>query len=183
MHQKFQNAYQVFGRSYITELLHNLNETPQKRNIAMKNIIAEADIRIADPVGGSYRVVKQQCADLSRLQWKVAQQELELQQLRRQVNANVAMAQPSLYQEQGNIVPPRTRQEQGYRNLGEQIGNASQGQGNFAQGFHAPLHQGEGNFVQGYGQRIRQEQASIDAQSRAYVHPPSPSSSTASSRT
>ncbi|XP_004292796.1 PREDICTED: LOB domain-containing protein 6-like [Fragaria vesca subsp. vesca] len=164
MHQKFKNAYQVFGRSYITKLLHNLNETPQKRNVAMKNIIAEADSRIADPVGGSYRVVKQQCADLSRLQWKVAQQELELQQLRRQVNANVAMAQPSLYQEQG------------YQNLGEQIGNANQGQGNL-------LHQGEGNFVQGYGQRIRQEQASIDAQSRAYVHPPSPSSSTASSRT
>ncbi|KAL6212287.1 hypothetical protein ACLB2K_017508 [Fragaria x ananassa] len=32
-------------------------------------------------------------------------------------------------------------------------------------------------------ERIRQEQASIDAQSRAYVHPPSPPSSTASSRT
>ncbi|KAM5566041.1 protein LATERAL ORGAN BOUNDARIES-like [Rosa sericea] len=175
MHKKYKKAQQVFGKNYMTKLLKSLHQTPHKRSTAMKNVRAEADIRSADPVGGCYGVVKEQCAVIRRLERKIAEQEEELRRLRSQLGGGgggsvyVAMAQPPLatamYQEQGYNTFQQNLEEQNY--------NASQGydqeQGNFAQGF-PHVHQEEGNIVQGY--RIRQEQTNIVAQSQGYVQAP-----------
>ncbi|PRQ27972.1 putative transcription factor AS2-LOB family [Rosa chinensis] len=100
MHQKFKNARKVFGESHLKQLLRSL--PPHKRSTAMKHIIAEADIRVADPVGGSYGLVR-------NLELKIAEEEEELRRLRNVLSvfrgrgSGSVVAQP-LVQKQGYIV-------------------------------------------------------------------------------
>ncbi|XP_062018704.1 LOB domain-containing protein 22-like [Rosa rugosa] len=100
MHQKFKNARKVFGESHLKKLLRSL--PPRKRSTAMKHIIAEADIRVADPVGGSYSLIR-------NLELKIAEEEEELRRLRNVLSvfrgggSGSVVAQP-LVQKQGYIV-------------------------------------------------------------------------------
>ncbi|XP_050366412.1 LOB domain-containing protein 22-like [Argentina anserina] len=71
--QQYKNAHKVFGDSHLIKLLRSL--PPHKRSTAMRHLIAEAFIRVADPVGGSYGLIR-------NLQLKIAEEEEELRVLR-----------------------------------------------------------------------------------------------------
>lgn len=74
MHQKYRNAHKVFGGSHLTKFVKNLADSPHKRSAAMKHITAEADLRIAEPVGASFGVI-------CNLRRNIAEEEEELRRL------------------------------------------------------------------------------------------------------
>ncbi|GKE64632.1 LOB domain-containing protein 22-like protein [Tanacetum coccineum] len=54
--EQFQNARKLFGVSFITRTMENINDR-EHRDDAMASIVYEADARARDPVGGCSRIV------------------------------------------------------------------------------------------------------------------------------
>ncbi|XP_004292797.1 PREDICTED: LOB domain-containing protein 22-like isoform X1 [Fragaria vesca subsp. vesca] len=102
MHHHYKNAHKVFGESHIKKLLRSV--PPHNRSTAMKHIIAEAGIRVADPVGGSYGLIR-------NLQLKIAEEEENLRRLRDVLSvfcgggSGDGVVAQGVVQKQGCIVP------------------------------------------------------------------------------
>ncbi|KAJ7963179.1 LOB domain protein [Quillaja saponaria] len=74
--RQFLNAHKLFGVSNITKIIRHLN--PQDKDVAMRTIIYQSDVRAMDPVGGCFRIIQ----DLQdQIEYNRAELELVLQQL------------------------------------------------------------------------------------------------------
>ncbi|CAK9158401.1 unnamed protein product [Ilex paraguariensis] len=89
-HQKqFLNAHKLFGVSNIMKVLRNL--APFEKEIAMKTMILQANIRANDPVGGCYRMI-------SQLQRQIAHHKRELDIVLHQLA--ICRSQPQMAQQE-----------------------------------------------------------------------------------
>ncbi|GAB4842535.1 hypothetical protein Ancab_012509 [Ancistrocladus abbreviatus] len=74
--RQFLNAHKLFGVSNITKIIRNLN--PPDKDIAMRTIIYQSDVRAKDPVGGCYRII---CDLHHQIEYYKAELDLILHQL------------------------------------------------------------------------------------------------------
>ncbi|KAJ8440599.1 hypothetical protein Cgig2_028728 [Carnegiea gigantea] len=74
--KQFLNAHKLFGVSNITKIIRNLN--PPDKDIAMRTIMYQSDMRAKDPVGGCFRIIR----DLHhQIEYYKAELDVVLQQL------------------------------------------------------------------------------------------------------
>ncbi|GAB2227494.1 hypothetical protein Droror1_Dr00009316 [Drosera rotundifolia] len=95
--KQFLNAHKLFGVSNITKIIRDL--TPPQRDIAMRTIMYQSDVRAIDPVGGCYRIIR----ELEyHIQYYKAELDLVMQQLAMYRAQDAALATTSMANENAN---------------------------------------------------------------------------------
>ncbi|PPR87285.1 hypothetical protein GOBAR_AA33406 [Gossypium barbadense] len=76
--QQFKNMHKLFGMNNVIKLIRTLKD-PSTKDIAMRTIVVESDMRAKDPVGGCYRVIQElqhqiECkqAELDKIYYNIA---------------------------------------------------------------------------------------------------------------
>ncbi|XP_059638964.1 LOB domain-containing protein 22 [Cornus florida] len=82
--KQFLNAHKLFGVSNITKIIRKLDK--HKKDLAMRTIIFQSDVRASDPVGGCYRII-------CELQRQIEYSKVELDVVLHQLAIHRAQAQ------------------------------------------------------------------------------------------
>ncbi|MFQ6644360.1 hypothetical protein Gotur_017362, partial [Gossypium turneri] len=76
--QQFKNMHKLFGMANVIKLIRTL-KGPSKKDIAIRTIVVESDMRAKDPVGGCYRIIQElqhqiECkeAELDKIYYTIA---------------------------------------------------------------------------------------------------------------